>query len=107
MIEQRALSEALYHVLDAYATLQADKAALGLALHRQFDLALALVHGLAGHSGAVLAEAYRREGVFVLDSCCPERRKVDFATNCTNFTKRLNVIQALRRAFPEFSSHQI
>ena len=71
VIEQRVPSEALYHVLDAYATLQADKAALGLALHRQFDLALALVHGLAGNSGAVLAEAYRREGVFVLDKLLP------------------------------------
>ena len=44
-----------------------DKVKLGLALHRQFDMALGLVHGLAGHSGAVMGEAYRREGAFVLD----------------------------------------
>jgi hypothetical protein len=44
-----------------------DKRALGLALHQQFDRSLALVNGLAGHSGAVLGEAYRREGVFVLE----------------------------------------
>jgi LmbE family N-acetylglucosaminyl deacetylase len=41
--------------------------ALGLALHTQFDKALALYHGLAGHSGAVLGEAYRREGPFIID----------------------------------------
>lgn len=40
---------------------------LGLALHRQFDLALALSNGLASHSGAVLGEAYRREGPFVVN----------------------------------------
>ena len=44
-----------------------DNVRLGLALHRQFDRALALHHGLAGHSGAVLGEAYRREGGFVLE----------------------------------------
>jgi hypothetical protein len=40
---------------------------LGLALHTRFAEALALYHGLAGHSGAVLGEAYRREGSFVFD----------------------------------------
>jgi hypothetical protein len=44
-----------------------DPVALGLAFHTQFDKALALYHGLAGHSGAVLGEAYRREGPFILD----------------------------------------
>lgn len=38
-----------------------------LARHREFDKSLALVHGLAGHSGAVMGEAYRREGSFVMD----------------------------------------
>lgn len=46
---------------------RASKVRLGLVLHRQFDMALSLVHGLAGHFGAVMGEAYRREGVFVLD----------------------------------------
>lgn len=44
-----------------------DDRGLGLALHRQYDLALALSSGLASHSGAVLGEAYRREGSFVVD----------------------------------------
>lgn len=43
-----------------------DDRELGLALHRQYDLALALTNGLASHSGAVLGEAYRREGPFVV-----------------------------------------
>lgn len=67
MIEQRAGADTLRRVVSNYDELSGDKRALGHALHSQFDLALALTHGLAGHSGAVLGEAYRREGVFVLD----------------------------------------
>lgn len=67
MIEQRSSPDTLHRVVPEYDQLSQDKRALGLALHRQFDLALALVHGLAGHSGAVMGEAYRREGTFVLD----------------------------------------
>jgi LmbE family N-acetylglucosaminyl deacetylase len=67
MIERRTAPELLQLVLPEYEALREDKRTLGLALHRQFDLALALVNGLAGHSGAVLGEAYRREGPFVLD----------------------------------------
>lgn len=67
MIEQRAPQALLRQVVDDYDELSRDKVQLGLALHRQFDMALSLVHGLAGHSGAVMGEAYRREGVFVLD----------------------------------------
>lgn len=67
MIEQRAPAEALRQVLPHYDEIKEDKAALGLAFHRQFDLALALVNGLAGHSGAVMGEAYRREGPFVVE----------------------------------------
>lgn len=44
-----------------------DDRALGLALHWQYDLALALSSGLASHTGAVLGESYRREGPFVVD----------------------------------------
>lgn len=66
MIEQRTPTEALQQMVPNYDVLKADKHKLGLALHRQFDLALSLVHGLAGHSGAVMGEAYRREGAFVL-----------------------------------------
>lgn len=48
-----------------------DDRELGLALHRQFDLALALTNGLASHSGAVLGEAYRREGPYVVKRLAP------------------------------------
>ena len=67
MIEQRTGSELLRQVVTNYDEIGEDKVKLGLALHRQFDMALALVHGLAGHSGAVMGEAYRREGAFVMD----------------------------------------
>lgn len=67
MIERRAPKALLRQVVQDYDGLREDKVQLGLALHRQFDMALSLVHGLAGHSGAVMGEAYRREGAFVLD----------------------------------------
>lgn len=67
MIERTASPQALRHMLDNYDTLSENKRDLGLALHRQFDMALALTNGLAGHSGVVMGEAYRREGVFKLD----------------------------------------
>jgi len=54
-----------------YDELTEDKRALGLALHGQFDMALALVNRLAGHAGAVMGEAYRREGAFVLNQLLP------------------------------------
>jgi LmbE family N-acetylglucosaminyl deacetylase len=66
-IKQRVDAEALRHIVDNFDDLGDDNAALGLALHRQFDRSLALYHGLAGHTGAVLGEAYRREGGFVLE----------------------------------------
>lgn len=68
MIERLATKETLRQVVPDYDELTADKRALGLALHRQFGKALSLVNGLAGHSGAVMGEAYRREGAFVLDA---------------------------------------
>jgi LmbE family N-acetylglucosaminyl deacetylase len=44
-----------------------DDEALGLAVHRQTDRALHLSHGLMSHSArAVMAEPFRREGVFTL-----------------------------------------
>ena len=67
MIEEKTGAELLRQVVTNYDDIGEDKVKLGLALHRQFDMALALVHGLAGHSGAVMGEAYRREGAFVLD----------------------------------------
>lgn len=67
MIEKIAAKETLRLVLPNYDDLTKDKRALGLALHGQFDMALSLVNGLAGHSGAVMGEAYRHEGAFVFD----------------------------------------
>jgi LmbE family N-acetylglucosaminyl deacetylase len=66
-IKQRANVEAIRHIVDNFDEIRDDDTALGLALHQQFDRSLALYHGLAGHSGAVLGEAYRREGEFVLE----------------------------------------
>jgi len=65
-IRERADEAALRSVLGASGPAATD-AELGLALHREFARAEALVHGLAGHSGAVLGEPYRREGPFVVD----------------------------------------
>ena len=67
MIERKTDPETLRYVVPEYDEIKDDKVALGLALHTQFERSIALVHGLAGHSGAVMGEAYRREGVFVLD----------------------------------------
>jgi LmbE family N-acetylglucosaminyl deacetylase len=44
-----------------------DLETLGREGQKAFFTALALSHGLASHSGAVLGEPYRREGTFVLD----------------------------------------
>lgn len=44
-----------------------DDAAYGRAIHRATDLAFHLASGIHSHSGLVLAEPYRREGVFPLD----------------------------------------
>jgi len=41
---------------------------LGWALHRQVDRAAALYHGLYGHSGAVMAEPYRRMSLFAFET---------------------------------------
>ncbi|HWM73645.1 MAG TPA: hypothetical protein VNQ53_07890 [Nocardioides sp.] len=43
-----------------------DLEALGREGQKSFFTALALSHGLASHSGAVLGEPYRREGTIVL-----------------------------------------
>lgn len=66
-IREHAPDETLSQIVDEWSTLKQDNPRLGLELHRQFARAEALVHGLGGHSGAVLGEAYRREGPFVVD----------------------------------------
>ncbi|HUR17238.1 MAG TPA: PIG-L family deacetylase [Candidatus Limnocylindrales bacterium] len=70
-IKERASAEAIRHLVENFDELRDDDTRLGLALHQQFDRALAVYHGLAGHSGAVLGEAYRREGAFVLERLTP------------------------------------
>ncbi len=57
----------LKQLLPEYDAVVQDDKALGIALHRQTDRAVALYHGIAGHSGAILGEAYRRMGPFVMD----------------------------------------
>ena len=57
-------SERLREVLDDAAADQMSDAEVGWALHRQIDRSTALYHGLYGHSGAVMAEPYRRMSLF-------------------------------------------
>ncbi len=65
--EQKTDADTLRYVVPEYDDIHEDKVALGLALHTRYEHAIALVNGLAGHSGAIMGEAYRREGVFVLE----------------------------------------
>lgn len=66
-MKQRAPESLLRTLVPNYDELVQDDAKLGLALTRQLDTAIALWNGLAGHSGAVMGEAYRREGLFVIE----------------------------------------
>lgn len=59
--------ERLREMLDDPAADQMSDAEIGWALHRQIDRAAALYHGLYGHSGAVMAEPYRRMTLFPFD----------------------------------------
>jgi hypothetical protein len=56
--------ERLREVLDDAAADRMSDAEVGWALHRQIDRSAALYHGLYGHSGAVMAEPYRRMTLF-------------------------------------------
>lgn len=56
--------ERLRQILDDPAADQMSDAEMGWALHRRTDRAAALYHGLYGHSGAVMAEPYRRMTLF-------------------------------------------
>lgn len=67
-VYKRRLPEPLLRTLfPGFDGLKDDDFALGAAMHREMDKGLALAHGLAGNSGAVLGEAYRKEGGFRLD----------------------------------------
>ncbi|MDQ7820919.1 MAG: GlcNAc-PI de-N-acetylase [Armatimonadota bacterium] len=48
-----------------------DDRAVGLASHLELERALLLSHGVGHHGRVVLAEPYRREGVFQLDALVP------------------------------------
>lgn len=60
--------ERLRLVLDDPRADTLSDADLGWALHRQTDRAAALYHGLYGHSGAVMAEPYRRMTLFPFET---------------------------------------
>lgn len=62
---QHTTPEILKQVVPAWS--DDDPETLGREGQKAFFTALALAHGLASHSGAVLGEPYRREGTFVLD----------------------------------------
>ncbi|HEY63304.1 MAG TPA: GlcNAc-PI de-N-acetylase [Caldilineae bacterium] len=65
---KRQMSDAsLRAVVPNYEEVKDNDLELGRALHREMEKALALAHGIAGHSGAALGEAYRREGYFKLE----------------------------------------
>ncbi|MDR7418211.1 MAG: GlcNAc-PI de-N-acetylase [Armatimonadota bacterium] len=65
MMRQRVPAGVLARI--AGVATEAEDETLGLAVHRQTDRALHLYHGLMSHSArAVLAEAYRRDGLFTL-----------------------------------------
>lgn len=60
-------ADRIREVLDDPAADRMSDVEVGWALHRQVDRAAALYHGLYGHSGAVMAEPYRRMTLFPLD----------------------------------------
>ena len=65
--KERICDAVLRGIIPAYDSLKHDNLELGRALHHEMDRALAMYHGIVGHSGAALAEAFRYEGQFVLD----------------------------------------
>ncbi len=65
--KERTSDDLLRHLVADYDVVKEDLFKLGHALSDQFFLATALWNGAAGHSGAVLGEAYRHEGPFVIE----------------------------------------
>jgi len=64
---ERTSPELLRTLVPNYDLVKDDLFKLGHSLSDQFFQATALWNGAAGHSGAVLGEAYRHEGPFVID----------------------------------------
>lgn len=59
MLRRRLDPASLRHIVPNADDFSDDDLGLGKALHREMDKALALGHGLASHSGATMAEAFR------------------------------------------------
>ena len=64
---KRMMGADLNRTIAPDADREGDPAAYGRAIHRATDLAFHLASGIHSHSGLVLAEPYRREGVFPLE----------------------------------------
>ena len=64
---KRMMGAELSRTIAPDADREGDPAAFGRAIHRATDLAFHLASGIHSHSGLVLAEPYRREGVFPLE----------------------------------------
>jgi LmbE family N-acetylglucosaminyl deacetylase len=67
VMKQRLGDKTLKHILPNYEGLRGDDLELGRALHHEMDKALAMSHGILSHSGAGMAEAFRRQGPFRLE----------------------------------------
>jgi len=63
---RQTLGEGLEHLVPGSASM--DDRALGLAAHVELERAILLSHGIAHHGRFVLAEPYRREGPFHLQT---------------------------------------
>lgn len=63
---RRMFGDHLRHLVPDYASM--DNATLGRALHKEMDRAYHLYHGILSHGHFCLAEPYRREGNFHLDT---------------------------------------
>jgi len=59
--------EGLRKILPNYDAVKHENLELGRALHDEMDRARALYHGVLGHSGAVMAEAFRHQGPMKFD----------------------------------------
>lgn len=66
MMKMRLGDATLRHIVPHYDTLRDDDLELGRALHHSMDLALAMSHGVLGHTGAAMAEGFRHQGPFKL-----------------------------------------
>lgn len=66
MMKLRLGDDILRTIVSNYDGLREDDRELGRALHHSMDLALAMSHGVLGHTGAAMAEAFRHQGPFKL-----------------------------------------